>query len=135
MEEKKVYAVIAYGGEWEDKWESVECVCTTTERAQEYIDNSLKNRIPDDLFDEMEEYLANEEYKIQSEFYNTQTSELIDGKSEVDYEKAINDFEIETQYEIIKEKWGISRESFDKAKHDRIYGFDGYIIEDVPYFE
>lgn len=135
MEEKKVYAVIAYGGEWDGKWENVECVCSTPERAQVYIDEQEKDVISDELFEEIRDHLAQVEYDLQNQYYDETSFELRDGKTEEEYDEAMNEFKEKTQYEIIKEKWNISKESYDKAENNHMYDFSGYIIKDVPYFE
>ena len=37
MEKQMVYAVVAFGGEYEDKWENLQTITTTLKEAEEYI--------------------------------------------------------------------------------------------------
>lgn len=76
----KVYAVIEYGGEWEDSWEHILGVCSTSELA-----DSLKNRIEEsrhkeikitaDEFDRLYDKLA--EYEAETGQYFESVSDGI----------------------------------------------------------
>ena len=75
MNHSKVYAVIEYGGEWEDSWEHILGVCSTPELA-----DTLKNKIEEshsrninisyDEWEEMYDKLSEYEEKTGDEFDN-----------------------------------------------------------------
>lgn len=75
MNHSKVYAVIEYGGEWEDFWEHILGVCSTPELA-----DTLKNKIEEshsrninisyDEWEEMYDKLSEYEEKTGDEFDN-----------------------------------------------------------------
>ena len=68
----KVYAVIEYGGEWEDSWEHILGVCSTPELADKLkneVEESYSKSIKISLEEWEEMYSKLVEYEVETEEY------------------------------------------------------------------
>ena len=137
METKKIYVVSSFGGEWEDKWEHIECAFTTKEAADKYIKDSetINDKISDELFEEVKSYLAEKEYEMQSKYYDPTTAELYKDVKQEDYDAAYDEFYELTRYELIKEKFNIEKEDYDMKEHNRDYDFVGYMKNEIELYD
>ena len=137
MESKKIIVVYSFGGQWEDKWENLECAFLTKEAAEKYMQEQteIQEKISDEQFDEIEEHLANIEYDIQCKYYDPTTGELYKDKTEEEWSKEYDEFEENEKYKIIQEKWGFTKEEYEKKQNDRTYDFCGYMTKEIELFE
>lgn len=69
-----VYAVISYGGEWEDKWEELETVCSSLENAEKYVKDYCS------AFDDSNLPMTMEQYQNANYGYSDEedSEELVD---------------------------------------------------------
>ena len=137
MDSKKIYIVYSYGGEWEDKWEHNEYAFTTKEAAEAYIKEQEEsgNKIGDEQWNEIEQYLAEKELDMQCKYYDPNTAQLYENTKEEDYYAEYDEFDNITKYELVKEKFGIEKEEYDKKEYDMSYDFCGYGISEVNLHE
>ena len=86
---KKIYVVSSYGGQYEDRWEHIECAFLTREAAQNFIieKNAIANKVDDELYDTISELICEKEEELWELFYDIHTMELLPGKSEEEYNK------------------------------------------------
>lgn len=137
MTNKKIIVVYSFGGQWDDKWEQMECAFLTQEAAEKYMteQTELHNKISDEQFEEISEYLANIEYDIQCKYYDPTTGELYKDKTEEEWSKEYDEFKKDEKYKIIEEKWGFTKEEYETHESDRSYDFCGYMTREIYLFE
>ena len=133
---KKVYVVRSYGGYWEDKWDKNEAVFSTRDKAEAFIKESeeLDKKITKELYDEIEEFLNEKADEIYNKYYD-ENDELIDPTSLEAYKKEYDSFDTEGKYDLVYEKYGITRDEYDNAEDHVNYEFHGYMIDELEYYE
>lgn len=136
-EAKKITVVYSFGGQYEDKWENLECAFLKKEDADKYMEEkmSLRGKISDEKYYEIRDYLAELELEIQWKYYDPKTYELYKDKTEEDYNKAITDYEEKEKYDIIKEKYGFTKEEFDTKENDMIDEFCSYMTKEIDLYK
>lgn len=136
METRKIYIVYSFGGEWEDKWERNECAFMTKEAAETYIKEleELSDKISDDKWEEIKDYLAEKEWEMQCKYYDPNTAQLYDDASEDDYYAECEEFEHVTKYELIKEKFNMDKDDYDRKEYEMDYDFVGYSISETELY-
>lgn len=138
METKKIYVVssFGFGGYYSDKWENIECAFETKEAADAYMleQEELGNKIDDDFFDEIKDCLAEKEYEIQCKYYDPNTTHLYKDANEEDYHAESEEFNNVTKYKIIKEKFNVNKDEYDKKVNNISSGFVGYIIREIDLY-
>ena len=133
METKKIYVVASFGGEWDSKWSDIECAFTTKEAAEAYMSEqeALGINISDEQFEEIKTFLAEEEYELQNKFYDPMTGKLYDDVKLEDYREASEYFNNEKKYELLKEKFNIEKEDYDKKEYKVTNDFVGFMVKEV----
>lgn len=136
-ETKKITVVCSFGGQYEDKWENLECAFLKKEDADKYMEEkmSLRGKISDEKYYEIRDYLAELELEIQWKYYDPKTYELYKDKTEEDYNKAITDYQEKEKYDIINEKYGFTKEEFDTKENDMIDEFCSYMTKEIDLYE
>lgn len=137
MEEKKIFVVISFGGEWEEKYEKVECAFTSKEAADKYIKENTKlhDKISDDDYYKIQEFVAPIEYDIQCKYYDPTTGELYEGKTDDEWNKEYDSFEKEGKYKLIEEKFGFTKEDVERKETDIMYDFVGYTCNEINLYD
>jgi hypothetical protein len=133
MEKENIYLVVAYGGEWEDSWERAEKAFRSQESAQSYIDKqiALYNNVSEETWRDVCELVSQNEYDIEYDFFDMVHGGLMEGKSREDYDKAIKVFHEQTKYELVKDRFGITKEEYDIKDCNSQNDFSGYYIQEV----
>lgn len=129
----KIYLVISYGGQYEDKWEVPEHAFSVKEDAEEYIKAKEALRvITVDDYHKISEKLYEIDDNRYAEYFNPNTNELLEGKDDFEYYSIYDEWMEVGRYEYIKEHYGFSKDEFDTAEHDYTYGQNYYMILEVP---
>ena len=116
MEDYKfIYVVSSYGGEYECSWENIECAFRTRTIANNWIKNrkKLAESIGKDKFKEIEGFIHKKEDEIYRRYYNEDTDELLEGKSDKDYLSENNRFHDIEKFALIKDEFGIEKNTYD----------------------
>lgn len=132
MENKKIYVVLSVGGQYEDRWQYLECAFSNKESAQEYIDSKMerKNKITREKYDEIKRYLLTFLGAIYEKYFNEDCSAKFDNSEEM-YDKEEDEFISTTTYTIIKDVFGYDKDEFNEAESDFISDFSHYIIKEL----
>jgi hypothetical protein len=132
---KKVFVVSSFGGEWEDKWDQIECVFTNKERMLRWIEvhDAKLNYISDEEYGDIVDAVNKELYELECKYYDFQSNKFINGKTEDDWEKAYDEYEEHGKYEFIKEKFGYTKEEFSLKDDASRNGTVGYRLEEVDF--
>lgn len=134
---KKIYVVSSYGGQYEDKWEHNECAFLTREAAQNFIieKNAIANKVDKELYDTISEFICEKEEELWELFYDIHTMELLPGKSEEEYNKMSQDFHDNGKYNLIKIRFNIDRETWDTVEYHHDWDFCDYSIDEIDFYE
>jgi hypothetical protein len=139
--EKKVYVVVSYGGQYEDKWDKNEAVFFTKEKAEKYISDMERenSKISEKKLCEVYDFISDYELEnIFDKYYyydGKNESHLREGYTDEEYYKEYDEFYENGIYKLIEEKFGFTKEEWDNATHRRDYDFCGYYIDEIPLFE
>lgn len=135
MENKKIYVVLSVGGQYEDRWQYLECAFTNKESAQEYVDSKLekKGKITRKKYNEIKKYLLTFQDAIYDKYFNEDCSAKFDNSEEM-YDKEEDEFINNKTYTIIKDVFGYDKDEFDEAESDFISDFSHYIVKEVTLF-
>ena len=137
MEDNMIYVAVAFGGQYEDKWEKAEAAFLTKEKVDEYVAEqmALKNKISDVNYIQIVEYLNTQREKVMEKYFDDSTGEFTDGVDEKIYGEANDKFENESVPALVQERFGIDYEDF-KVKEDCMHEeFCDYMIEKIPLFK
>ena len=136
MKEEKIFVVYSYGGEYEDKWETIECAFTSKEKAIKYIEDREKENgaISNEKYYEIRDYIQSELCNIYYKYFDPETDEPLNENSSLEYDLKVDEFEDITKYEIIKEKFGFTKEEWDRKEDQFIWGFCGYSYKEITMF-
>ena len=86
------------------------------------------------MFDEIKDCLAEKEYEIQCKYYDPNTAHLYKDANEEDYHAESEEFNNVTKYKIIKEKFNVNKDEYDKKDNNISSGFVGYIIREIDLY-
>lgn len=132
---KKIFIVSSYGGQYEDRWEHQECAFSTKELAQKFIDERevLVKDIDDKTFSDIRCMLYDKEEELYETFYDVKTAKLRPGKTEEEYDDAMQKFYESDQYELIQKMYNIDKETWDVISFQHDWDFDGYDINEIDF--
>lgn len=116
---KSVWVVTLHGGQYDDKWDHIEAVFMNRAEAEAYAEDGNKSLKEVDYgkYTEIEEYISEMEEQYLDKYLDEDGCPK--GKSpeeRKDYKEALDKFYHETQYELIKEKFGIDKDEYNKMK-------------------
>ena len=137
MENKKCYVVSSYGGQWEDKWEHVECVFTNEESAREYIKEMewKMRKISNEEFDKITRFINDMYNNIYFKYFDEKTEKPLMGGAEQLMCDEQDLFEEKTKYEIIETEFGYTKDEWLAMEEMIIYDLSGYNLRKVDLIE
>lgn len=114
-------------------WQQPERAFSSLTIAEKYIEDmfNMHKKVSDEQYEEAQNVITAKKWELQCQYYDTNTCELIEGKTEEEWNDAYHEFETKTQYEIIEKEFGISKEEYMTKDNDVKYGFLGYSVNEV----
>jgi len=91
--------------------------------------------ISDEEYCNIQQAVNDKLFDLQCQFYDRETWNLLEGKTEEDFDKAYDEYDENGKYEFIKEKFGYTKEEFKLKENAVEYELTGYKFEEITLYE
>ena len=117
--------------------EKIECAFTSEKSADAWIDKheAMLNIISDEKYEDIQNDVNYQLYKMQSEYYDMSTGKLLEGKTDDEWDEVYEDYDMFGKYVFIKEKYGYTKEEVETKEDMVIRELVGFIKKEIVLFE